>query len=97
MVKITKNSLKRQIAVCYKLIAAIENKEYREASILIRFYLNDKSYLWYKNIESIINDQISNLFYDIETGNNNTIEFFKNQIDGLKFNINTDLKYLELE
>lgn len=96
---ITKNSLKCQIAVCYKIIKAIETNQYREASVLIRFYLNDNNYLWYKNVESIINDQINNLFIDIEQEfkNNYTVDFFKKIISELKFEIETDLKYLELE
>ena len=87
----TIHDAKRQINICEKIIKDIKNGNYRNASVLIRFYLNDKSYYWYKNIDSIIQDQISNLFIDIETGfkENYTIGFFQHIIDELKYDIKT--------
>lgn len=78
-----------QIKICNDIIKDIETGQYRNASVLIRFYLNNSSYSWYKDINSIIQDQISNLFIDIEQDfkNNYTIEFFKQIISELKFDI----------
>ena len=80
---------KRQINICKKIINRIKSGQYHDASILIRYYLNDNAFYWYKKIESIINDQISNLFLDIEQDfkNNYTIDFFNGIIDGLIFDI----------
>ena len=80
---------RRQIAACKEIIEDIKNKEYRDASVLIRFYLNDSRFIWYKDINSIIEDQISNLFIDIEQGfkNNYTIGFFEHIIEELEFDI----------
>ena len=77
-----------QEVVIKKIIEALEKEETREASILIRFYLNDKSYIWYKNVNNIIQDQITNLFYDVDAGNVKNglcITFFKRQLKKLEF------------
>lgn len=68
-----------QLRTIKELIKNIENKKYYNASIIIRFDLNDKSYIWYKDINSIIQDQISNLFYDIENNTNISLDFWKRQ------------------
>jgi len=80
------NKNKYQIKLCEEIIKAIKTGQYREASVLIRYYLNDKSFIWYKDINSIIQDQISNLFIDIEQNfkNNYTINFFEGIIKELE-------------
>ena len=82
-------SKEQQIKECKRIIEAINNGEYREASVLIRFYLNDASFIWYKDINSIINDQISNLFFDIETDfkKDTTRGFFKHIIAELEWDL----------
>jgi len=72
--------LNAQIAICNKIASEIGLGHYYNASILIRNYLNDNDYLWYKNVNNIIDNQISNLFYDIEHKTNNTKLFFRRQI-----------------
>ena len=70
----------------------IKTGNYRNASVLIRFYLNDSRFIWYKDINSIIDDQISNLFIDIEDNfkNNYTIGFFKHIIEELEWDLKHD-------
>ena len=87
--KFNENAARHQIKVCKYIIEDIEKGNYRNASVLIRFYLNDSSFIWYKNIDSIIQDQISNLFLDIEQEfkNNYTIGFFKHIISELEYEI----------
>ena len=64
---------------CKEIIESIEAGSYYNASIQIRFNLNHSKYNWYKDINSIIENQIGNLFYDIETGSETCLEFFKRQ------------------
>lgn len=64
---------------CAEIIESIESGAYYNASIQIRFNLNHSKYNWYKGIQYIIDDQIGNLFYDIETGSELTLDFFKSQ------------------
>jgi len=92
---ISENTLLCQINVCKKIIKAIKAGEYHEASVLIRYYLNDKSYVWYKNVEFIIENQISNLFIDIETNfkKNYTINFFEGIIQEIEYEIKTGNLY----
>ena len=89
MNKHKKHCLTFQIKECKRVIKAIKKGEYKEASILIRYYLNDASFIWYKDINSIIDDQITNLFFDIETDfkKNLTIRFFEGIINELKYDI----------
>ena len=89
MQEYNKKDIERQINVCNKIINRIKSGQYLDASILIRYYLNNNGYKWYKNIDSIINDQLSNLFLDIEQEfkNNYTIDFFNGIIKGLLFDI----------
>ena len=91
--KFNLSAAKHQIKICNDIIEDINAGNYRNASVLIRFYLNNSSFIWYKNIDSIIQDQISNLFLDIEQEfkNNYTIGFFKHIISELEF----DIKYYE--
>lgn len=81
--------LRRQISVIEDIIKDIQTGNYRNASVLIRFYLNDKRFYWYKDINSIINDQISNLFIDIEQGfkKNYTVEFFTRIKEELEYDL----------
>ena len=92
-IKFTENGLKSQIKICEDIIKDIKTGNYRNASILIRFYLNDSGFKWYKDINSIIQDQISNLFYDIETNfkKNLTVGFFEHIISGLNWDIDHDM------
>lgn len=87
--KFNLSAAKHQIYICNKIIKDINAGNYRNASVLIRFYLNDSSYYWYKNIDSIIQDQISNLFLDIEQEfkNNYTVGFFQHIISELEYEI----------
>ena len=82
-----KNKNEYQIKICEKIIKRIDEKNYHDASILIRYYLNDKSFSWYKPIENIIENQITNLFYDLTYGTDLTREFFKHQIEKLKYDL----------
>lgn len=87
--KFVKDKRYYQILACKDIIEAIQKGEYMDASIQIRNNLNDNSYNWYKPIENIIDNQITNLFYDIETNfkKNLTVDFFKRMIDEIKFDI----------
>lgn len=87
--KFVKDKRYYQILACKDIIRAIEKGEYMDASIQIRNNLDDNSYNWYKPIENIIDNQITNLFYDIETNfkKNLTVDFFKRMIDEIKFDI----------
>ena len=77
--------MKYQIKECEKIITAIENGKYHDAAVRIRYNLNDNSYLWYKDINAIIDNQLLNLFYDIEHGTTLTVEFFKRTIIKLQY------------
>ena len=90
--KPSKAALKRQINACKEIIESINEKDYYNASILIRFYLNDNNFIWYKNIQYIIEDQISNLFLDIQDDfkKDRVTNFFKNMIDETKWIIDNE-------
>ncbi len=77
----------RQINRCKNIIDAIDAGNYHDASIQIRFNLNDSSYVWYKDPEFIKEDQISNLFIDIEENFKNDYcrDFFKRTIKKLQY------------
>ena len=87
--KFVKDKRYYQILECKDIIEAIQKGQYMDASIQIRNNLNDSNYSWYKPIEHIIDNQITNLFYDIETNfeKNLTVNFFKRMIDEVKFDI----------
>ena len=73
-----------QAKVCNKICQRIAQKDYHDASILIRYYLNDKSFNWYKPIERIIENQITNLFYDVTYHKTSCYEFFNRQYKELQ-------------
>ena len=75
----------QQVNEIEKIITSIEAGKYHNASIQIRNNLNASYFEWYKDINSIIDNQISNLFYDIETGKTLTLDFFKGQISELMY------------
>lgn len=81
--------LEEQIKRCEDIVKAIKKGEYMDASIRIRNNLNDKRFVWYKNIDSIIDNQITNLFFDIENNfeNNLTIKFFEHLISEMEWDI----------
>ena len=83
--------IKRQIMECKAIIKAIDNGKYHDASIRIRFNLDNNNYCWYKDVKYIIDNQITNLFYDIETNfkDDLTRNFFKRTIQKLTNILNT--------
>ena len=77
--KILANRRRRQASECDKICQRIAEKDYHDASILIRYYLNDSRFIWYKPIERIIENQITNLFYDITHNKTSCYDFFNRQ------------------
>ena len=86
---VSKMILEEQIKQCKGIVEAIKKGNYMDASIRIRYNLNAERFVWYKDIESIINDQITNLFFDIENNfeKNLTIDFFEHLISEMKWDI----------
>ena len=82
-----KETINAQIKECKKIISSINSKNYYDAGIRILYNLNNNNYIWYKPVNSIIKDQITNLLFDIETNfkDDLTRTFFKRTIKKLEF------------
>lgn len=83
---IRKAAIEDQIFVIKKIIESIKDGKYYNACTLILYDLNDSSYVWYKDIQHIIENQLQHLFLDIEEDfkNNYSIDFWERQITKLE-------------